>query len=399
MVVRALRQRYRSRSARAVRLLVVGGPLGAGWRRRLRQSFDVVWADGVAERGGASGRFDAVLLSACHGARGLEAALAHIERAPEADRPARLVVASAGRAAQLRRALAGRVDAVLRGDTDPDAAALLIAGAVRLRAVAADLKQEAQGAARLREQLQDLAGRVARELRLAATIQRSLLPAPLRHARLDVAREFIPHRGVGGDYFDLVRLSPNRLAIAVGDVMGKGVAAALLAASLKAAVRSQLAGPESRPEQVVGRVNALFREVAPQGGFAGLFFGIFDLALRRLEFVNAGHDRPLRVDYAGEVHELFTDAPALGLVEGARYASVTVQLERGDLLVLYSDGVTDRANEDGQMFGVERLRHAAARSRSDEARIALYSILGEVQAWAGTRSPDDDLTLVAARVR
>src|SRR5205809_6023285 len=123
----------------------------------------------------------------------------------------------------------------------------------------------------------------------ATTGQRSPLPAPLQHRRLEIAREFIPFREIGGDYYDFMELGPDRLALAIGDVMGKGVPAALMAANLKATVRAQIQGDLTSPEEVTRRVNRLFWDVTPHGLFCSLFFAVFDLARGTLEYVNAGH--------------------------------------------------------------------------------------------------------------
>jgi sigma-B regulation protein RsbU (phosphoserine phosphatase) len=241
---------------------------------------------------------------------------------------------------------------------------------------------------------------MAEELRLASRVQRSLLPAACEHPRLDVAREFIPFREIGGDYYDFLPLG-QRMAFAVGDVMGKGIAAALLASSLKAAVRAQLQGSaaSSAPQDVVSRVNRLFGEVAPRGLFASLFFGMLDLETLEMEYVNAGHDYPFVVRAGGDIVDLPEGGTLLGLEDGSAYERGTVQLTRDDLVVFYSDGVTDRGDARGDAYGVERLKEAARRSRKDTARIVLYSMLGDVQGWSAGTSAQDDATLVVFKAR
>jgi sigma-B regulation protein RsbU (phosphoserine phosphatase) len=191
------------------------------------------------------------------------------------------------------------------------------------------------------------------------------------------------------------------MAFAIGDVMGKGIAAALLAASLKAAVRAQLQGGVvcEPPEEVVARINRLFGEVAPRGLFASLFFAIFDLETLEVEYVNAGHDYPFVVRSGGEVVDLREGGTLLGLVEGSAYERGRIRLQRDDLVVFYSDGVTDRGDAQGDAYGAERLKEAARRSRGDAARIVLYSLLGDVQGWSGGTSAHDDATLVVFKAR
>jgi sigma-B regulation protein RsbU (phosphoserine phosphatase) len=198
-----------------------------------------------------------------------------------------------------------------------------------------------------------------------------------------------------------VPLGEHRMSFAIGDVMGKGIAAALLAASLKAAVRAQLQGDAvtARPEEIVTRVNHLFGEVAPRGLFASLFFAIFDAQSLEMEYVNAGHDYPFVVRAGGDIADLREGGTLLGLVDGSVYERGRIQLDRDDVVVFYSDGVTDRGDAQGDVYGAERLKEAARRSRRDSARIVLYSMLGDVQGWSAGTPAQDDATLVVFKAR
>lgn len=256
--------------------------------------------------------------------------------------------------------------------------------------------REAEIAA-LHEALAKLQRRLDEDLRVAASVQRALLPPPRAHDGLEIAREFLPFREIGGDYFDVVELSRRRLAIAIGDVMGKGVPAALLAANLKASLRAHLPSADAAPAELVARVNKLFFEVTPRARFATFFLGIFDPASGRLDYVNAGHDYPFVVREDGTCQDLVAGGTVLGLIENACYEDASVELQRGDLAVFFTDGVCDRENGLGELFGACRLKLAAARSRPHPARIALYSLLGEVQDWATGCAQQDDLTLLVAK--
>jgi sigma-B regulation protein RsbU (phosphoserine phosphatase) len=267
-----------------------------------------------------------------------------------------------------------------------------------VRGVVDELQRKNEELRRAQEQTEALAGRMSEELRLAAHLQRSLLPPPLQHPRLDLAREFLPMREIGGDFFDIVPLGGDRFALALGDVMGKGVPAALLTGTLKAGLRAQLAVGDATPRELVSRVNRLFWEVTPKGIFASLFFGVLDIGEGRLDYVNAGHDHPFIVRNAGTIDDLDKGGTVLGLLEGARYERAEAALGRGDMLVLYTDGVTDRTGVLDEAFGLDRLKGAALRSRRDSARIALYSMLGDVQGWADGASAHDDMTLVVSRM-
>jgi serine phosphatase RsbU (regulator of sigma subunit) len=314
------------------------------------------------------------------------------------DRPIVVVVASEGRRTNVESRLVGHADDFVNGSRGADALLARVHRALRTREWLQELARKNAELQSLYARLEGLAGRMADELRLAAKLQRSLLPPAFQHPRLEVAREFIPFREIGGDYYDLVPLSQERIAIAIGDVMGKGVPAALLAANLKACLRAQLLSGDVAPEHLVSRVNRLFWEVTPKGLFASLVFAVLDIGRGMLEYVNAGHDYPFVVRADGSVRDLVAGGTVLGLLEGSTYERGELAVEWGDTLVFYSDGVTDRANGVGDSYGAERLKNAVAASRHDPARIALYSLLGEVQGWAAGAAPEDDMTLVVAKL-
>ncbi|HXB54749.1 MAG TPA: PP2C family protein-serine/threonine phosphatase [Vicinamibacteria bacterium] len=316
-----------------------------------------------------------------------------------AGRPAVMVMADEGRRTNVEDRLLDHADDFVNTRRGEEALFARLRIALRVRGCLVELSRKNAELASLYAQLETLAGRMAGELRLASQVQRSLLPPPLHHPRLDVAGEFIPMREIGGDYYDLVPLGPDRLALAIGDVMGKGVPAALLAANLKACLRAHLQGDGHTPEELIGRVNRLFWDVTPRGLFASLFFAIFDFQRGALDYVNAGHDHPFVVRPGGAVEDLGVGGTVLGLMEGSRYDRGRAAISGDDLLVFFSDGVTDRANRQGEMYGVERLKDAAVRCRADAARISLYTLLGEVQGWSSGIPAEDDMTLIVGKLR
>jgi sigma-B regulation protein RsbU (phosphoserine phosphatase) len=250
------------------------------------------------------------------------------------------------------------------------------------------------------QRLEKLAGRMAEELRLASRFQRALLPPPLHHPRLELAAEFIPVREIGGDYYDVIPLAGGRIAVTLADVMGKGVPAALLAANLKACLRAHVhVAADEDPGETIGRVNRIFWDVTPKGLFATLLFGIFDFEAGTLSYVNAGHEPAVLVGRGGQTELLDAGGTVLGLFEGSKYSTGRIRIAPDDLLVLFSDGLADRSSPSGELFGADRLRETAARAYGDPVRIALYTLLGEVQSWAGGRPAEDDQTLILARVR
>jgi serine phosphatase RsbU (regulator of sigma subunit) len=314
-------------------------------------------------------------------------------------RPAVLVFVPAGRPPRLERRLREHADDFVSGGLGDEAVLARLRGALRVRGFVGELSRKNAELEGLYHRLEGLARRMADELRLASNMQRSLLPAPVQHGRLEIAREFIPFREIGGDYYDFIELGPDRLAVAIGDVMGKGVPAALMAANLKASVRAQVQGGDTAPEDVTRRVNRLFWDVTPQGLFCSLFFAVFDLQRGVLEYVNAGHHYPFLVRRDGRILDLVEGGTVIGLAEDSLYRRGTARLEPDDLLIFYSDGVTDRGSAEGELFGVERLKEAALRSRADTARIVLYSLLGDVQGWSAGTPAEDDSTLIVAKFR
>ena len=344
-------------------------------------------------------RPDLLILDGSLPVSALTAILESVGQPGPTDRPAVLVITDEGRRTNVAAHLVDHADDFVNGYLGEEVFAARIRVAMRNRECLVELERKNAELELLPRRLETLAKRTADELRLASQVQRSLLPPPLNHPDLDFASEFIPVREIGGDYFDLIPLGPHRLAFALGDVMGKGVPAALLAANLKACLRAQLQGPVVEPAELIGRVNRLFWEVTPKGLFASLFFGVFDLGEAVLEYVNAGHEHPFVVRHDLATEDLETGGTVLGLMEGARFEQARVALSRDDLLLFFSDGITDRSSADGEFYGVERLKAAATRSRADRARLALYSVLGDVQEFSAGTPAEDDMTLIVAKPR
>jgi len=380
------------------RTLVVGDPPGIV-PEALRGMLDMMNGtidDAVDALGTRT--FELILLDGLLPGEALKTLLERVAE-PQADgvRPAIVVLTEEGRRSNVDSALIGAADDFVNGTRGPEVILARVGRTLKTRAALLELSRKNAELEGLYARMEALAGRMADELRLAAHLQRSLLPPSLHHSRIDVAREFLPFREIGGDYYDLVALGRDRVAFALGDVMGKGVPAALLAANLKACLRAQLQTGDVDPAELVTKVNRLFWEITPKGLFASLVFAVVDPLDGRLRYVNAGHDHPFLIRSSGEVIDLELGGTVLGLLEGSRYECGEAEIKPSDMLVLYSDGITDRANAQGDAYGAERLKEAACRARQDGARIALYSLLGEVQDWAGGAAADDDMTLVVAK--
>jgi sigma-B regulation protein RsbU (phosphoserine phosphatase) len=233
------------------------------------------------------------------------------------------------------------------------------------------------------------------ELDFARKVQQALFPRRLpSEGDLEFSAVCIPARGISGDYYDIHRLEDGRLIIAVADISGKGIPAAILMANLQALLRA-VAHTNAIPADVCRRLNHHFYDVTEASRFATLFYAEWWAAERRLRYVNAGHNPPLLLS---ETYCRLLDEGGLplGIFPASEYATGEVTLTPGDLLVMYSDGVTEAGQKEGREFGEQRLR-ALVQANRDRPLAELQSvILREVQRWTGGE-PDDDVTLLMAR--
>jgi sigma-B regulation protein RsbU (phosphoserine phosphatase) len=238
-----------------------------------------------------------------------------------------------------------------------------------------------------------------RELEIAREVQSKLLPqqAPAL-ASLDYAGVCIQARQVGGDYYDFLYLGPGRLGLVLADISGKGISAALLMASFQASLRSQYAqAPDDLP-RVLHEVNRTFFESTASSRYATLFFGIYDERSSRLEYANCGHPPPMLLSSAGAIDRLQPTGPAIGLFDEWRCTTREVALARQDTLVMFSDGVVEALNAQGQEFGEARLLDLVREQASVSSPTLVNAIAGAVQQHSGP-ALFDDLTLVVARGR
>jgi sigma-B regulation protein RsbU (phosphoserine phosphatase) len=237
--------------------------------------------------------------------------------------------------------------------------------------------------------------RLEQELSIAREIQQALLPCGiLDFPHLAISGINSPCLAVGGDYFDVFPLSDNRTAFLIADVSGKGLGAALLTTMLQGALSGIKMGAD--PASVFNHINRFLCEHSEVGRYATMFFGILDRE-GRLEFVNAGHPSPLLIR-AGEVTEAFTEGGfPVGLIPAASYFASRVTLESGDTVVLYSDGVTEAADPDEQLFGVSRLRELLVGQHQAPLETLKKTILESVRAFCRGANQADDITLLLAR--
>jgi serine phosphatase RsbU (regulator of sigma subunit) len=239
---------------------------------------------------------------------------------------------------------------------------------------------------------------LARDLQQAAVIQKGLLPtsAPVVPCA-DLAGYNAPCRTVGGDYYDFFSYPDGRVAILVGDVAGKGMPAALLMSSLQARVQVLFEDPTNLAA-LVTRLNRIISTNCPANRFISFFIAVLDPTTSELTYVNAGHNPPLLVRPDGSLEKLEGTGLILGILPIAQYEQRTCRMEPGDVVVLFSDGVTEatRPHVDEE-FGEERLAQALAELKGESAQSIIEAINQRVYDFTGGAPPADDITLVVAK--
>lgn len=238
-----------------------------------------------------------------------------------------------------------------------------------------------------------------RELAIAREIQTSFLPKQDPEiAGYDVAGLNLPYAEVGGDYYDFIRVQENQYGIAISDVSGKGVPAAILMAAYRASLLAEIRNHFTL-RAIFSKVNTLLHESTDRGKFVTAFYGVLDARNHVLTFVNAGHNPPLVWRAAEQrVETLFEAGLPLGVLPDSRYEEQPIPVRPGDVVLLYTDGVSEAVNPDQEQFGAERVELWLAEQRDASARQIVDGLLDRVIRFAG--GPDrlpDDLTVVCLR--
>jgi len=240
---------------------------------------------------------------------------------------------------------------------------------------------------------------IGREIDIARGVQQRLFPQRLpKIPAVDCAGVCRPAQGVGGDYYDFLELSGGRLGIALGDVAGKGIPAALLMASLQASLRGQrLSGPADLG-QLMTNLNFLIHEASPDNRYATFFYGELDPATRRLEYVNAGHNAPMLFRASGGVERLKATGTVVGLVEAGRFEQRAVTVRPGDLLLVFSDGISEAMNPAEEEWGETKLAAAAGSAFPCTAATLIDRLFTAADAFAAGAMQHDDMTVVVVRM-
>jgi sigma-B regulation protein RsbU (phosphoserine phosphatase) len=276
--------------------------------------------------------------------------------------------------------------------------------------------------------------RLEREVEIAAEVQAQLFPRRVPQLlSVEIAGECRAARGVAGDYYDYIEVTPGLVAIALGDVAGKGISASLVMSNLQAALRAQTTiaeerlklarraasvsaaggGNNSNPlahvaadaaidgalSRMTTNINRQLCQSTEANRFATLFLALYEDETQTLRYTNAGHNSPLLVRAPGRVEELTSGGIMVGAFDWAEYEEVSTRLQPGDVLVIYSDGISEAERLTGEEYGAARLMQLVINQRhlsADELRQAIFT---EIDAWTGALERNDDQTLVIIKVR
>jgi sigma-B regulation protein RsbU (phosphoserine phosphatase) len=258
--------------------------------------------------------------------------------------------------------------------------------------------------ARLYETIRNNEVRLEKEIRFAQRVQAALLPVdlPKRLKQVDVAARFAPARELGGDLYDFLAPEPNSLVVAVGDVSGKGVPAALYSAFAGELIRSRTFRRRYAPERfgpagVLASTNTILHERQLEEYYCTLCYAVFDFKRRTMTMANSGLPYPVRCS-DGRAEQITLPGVPLGSFAGSTYDEVSFDLAKGDLFVFCTDGVFEANDALGREFGAERLLEVIGAVRTSTAREIVDAIFSAVQEFRGETPPNDDMTAVALKI-
>jgi sigma-B regulation protein RsbU (phosphoserine phosphatase) len=240
-----------------------------------------------------------------------------------------------------------------------------------------------------------------REMQFAREVQQRLFPQELPVVSgLDYCGACRPALGVGGDYYDFLKLPDGKLGVAIGDVSGKGIAAALMMASLQASLRIQTMDPVEDLGSIIARVNRLLYDASSSDRYATLFFAIYDPATRILNYVNAGHLPPvvMSASHPDSVARLDSGGTVVGLLSDVTYARGEKKLDVGDTLLAFTDGITETMNATDEEWGEQRLTKTFLECGGLTSRQIMAKIIAGADQFAAGAKQHDDMTVVVLRV-
>lgn len=236
------------------------------------------------------------------------------------------------------------------------------------------------------------------EISIAREVQEQLFPKFIPSLpSLELSAICRAARSVSGDYYDFIPLGPQRVGLALADISGKGIFAALLMASLQASLRTQAVLGGITPAELVQRINRHVFLNTTEDRYATFFYAVYDGDAQTLTYTNAGHLAPFLISESG-CEELAEGGTVVGLFEDFEYEERTVEIKPGAVLVVFSDGLTEPENVYGEEFGIARLREEAIRLRHLPAAKLAQSLINAAEQWAGTPEQADDMTVLIARM-
>jgi len=234
---------------------------------------------------------------------------------------------------------------------------------------------------------------IQEEIRVARDIQQNLLPKEIPSINgYDIYAINIPAREVGGDYYDFIKVSENKTAIALGDVSGKGLPAAMLMANLQATLRGQLLFCDCAKD-CIKRANDLLYKSTDVSKFVTLFFGILDTEKNTLTYCNAGHNEPLLI-INGKITKLDKGGLLLSCFEYSEYDEEEIIFEKGSTLVIFSDGITEAMNEAEEEYGDKRLEKILMDNINESSRYNIKNVINDVKLHVGNNPQSDDITIM-----
>lgn len=274
------------------------------------------------------------------------------------------------------------------GFTQEDVDLLGLAAAYSASALETQMLREEAVAARL----------MRKELEIAHSVQQRLFPQDPPSLRgIDYSAHCRPARSVGGDYYDFIPLDNGGLFFTLGDVSGKGIAAAVLMAGIQASIRTTVLGGVESLANLMGVFNRAIYMFSMEDRYSTLFCGLLDSSMRKLTYVNAGQVRPVLLRTNGKLEMLHKGGLPVGLLEEAGYEQGEVTLETGDVVLGFSDGISEATNAQGEMWEESEVHRLLMQHASLSAAALVEKLIAEADAFAGDAEQADDLTVVALK--
>ena len=237
------------------------------------------------------------------------------------------------------------------------------------------------------------------ELEAAKQIQNDLLPKTLPDNNLIEVSSYstIPEE-VGGDFYDIFEIDKNKYGIIIGDASGKGLPAAMLISQIQAIIKSDISLSRTT-RQTVFLLNSYLHTYSAAKNFVTLFYGVLDLTKKELEYINAGHNFPIKIDAERKIERLKTTGPALGIMANANFNKKVVKLKPDDLLFLFTDGLTERMNEDNIQFGEERIIDVLFNSSANNTKQLVTKISERIFNFSSNNCEVDDTTFMVVKIK